>query len=218
MMLVQLLKILSFMITSFFSWALGITAGLGYWGIVILMAVESSFIPFPSEVVVPPAAYLASRGQINVFLVVIAGTAGSIIGAVINYWLADYLGRPLVYRLAARPWARFLLITPEGLAKAEQYFLKNADSATLIGRLVPAIRQLVSLPAGFCRMPFWRFLALTTLGSFFWVSILAALGYFIGSNQALLALYYREISLGLAVIGLTWIAVKVYQARQPSAK
>lgn len=202
------------MITSFFVWALSITEGLGYWGIVILMTVESSLIPFPSEVVVPPAAYLASQGQMNVLLVVLAGTAGSILGAIFNYWLAAYLGRPLVYRLAAHPWARFLLITPESLEKAEKYFLQNANSATLIGRLIPAIRQLVSLPAGFCRMPFWRFLLLTTLGSLFWVSILAALGYFIGSNQELLARYYHELSLGLVALGLVWIAVKIYQARQ----
>jgi len=197
------------MITSFFVWALSITEGLGYWGILILMTVESSLIPFPSEVVVPPAAYLASRGQMNVLLVVLAGTAGSILGAIFNYWLAAYLGRPLVYRLAAHPWARFLLITPESLEKAEKYFLQNANSATLIGRLIPAIRQLVSLPAGFCRMPFWRFLFLTTLGSLFWVSILAALGYFIGSNQELLARYYHELSLGLVALGLVWIAVKI---------
>lgn len=202
------------MINAFFAWALGITEGLGYWGIAILMAVESSFIPFPSEVVVPPAAYLASRGQMDIWLVILAGTMGSVVGAAINYWLAAYLGRPLVYRLVKSRWARFFLITPAGLEKAEKYFLDNSVSATLIGRLIPAVRQLVSLPAGFCRMPFGRFLLFTAIGSGFWVSVLALLGYFIGYNQALLSLYYRELTLGLVLIGLAWLISKALKIKK----
>lgn len=202
------------MLNAFFSWALGITQGLGYWGIGILMAVESSFIPFPSEIIVPPAAYLASQGRMDIFLVFAFGVAGSVAGAIVNYWLAVWLGRPLIYRLAETKWAKLLMISPASVERAEKYFLENAGSATLVGRLIPVIRQLVSLPAGFCRMPFGRFVLLTLIGSAAWVGILAALGYFIGANQALLALYYEELSWSLLILGLVWIGGKIYRIRK----
>ncbi len=202
------------MLNAFFTWALGITQGLGYSGIVILMTVESSLIPFPSEIVVPPAAYLASRGEMNIYLVALAGLIGSVTGAIFNYWLAAWLGRPLVYKLAATRWARLLLITPENIERSEKYFLANAGSATLIGRLIPAVRQLVSLPAGFCRMPFGRFVLLTAIGSGIWISVLAALGYFIGANQELLSLYYHELTFFLLALGSAWIIWKVYRAKK----
>lgn len=202
------------MLNTFFDWALGITQGLGYIGVGVLMTVESSFIPFPSEIVVPPAAYLASLGEMNIFLVILFGTMGSVTGAVINYWLAVYLGRPLVYKLAATNWARLLLITPAHIEKSEKMFLDNADSATLLGRLIPVVRQLISLPAGFCRMPFGRFVLLTAIGSGIWVTVLALLGYFVGANREALSLYYHEITYGLLFLGLTWIGWKVYKTRQ----
>ncbi|NCN22382.1 DedA family protein [Candidatus Falkowbacteria bacterium] len=182
---------------------LGLTAHLGYWGVGLLMTIESSFLPFPSEIVVPPAAYLASQGEMNVFLVVIFGVLGSILGAVINYFLALYFGRFLVYKLAATRLAKLIFITPEKLEKAEKYFLANSNSATFFGRLIPVIRQLVSMPAGFSKMNFGRFVLLTALGSAIWVSILAALGYFLGANQELLHRYYEELKwvfLALAII------------------
>lgn len=202
------------MLNAFFDWALGITQGLGYIGVGILMAVESSFIPFPSEIVVPPAAYLASLGEMNIYLVIIFGLAGSVTGAVINYWLAVYLGRPLVYKLAATRWARWLLITPAHIERSEKMFLENANSATFLGRLIPVVRQLVSLPAGFCRMPFGRFVLLTALGSGIWVTVLALLGYFIGANREALALYYHELTYGFLVLGVIWIAWKIYKSRK----
>jgi len=182
---------------------LGLTAHLGYWGVGLLMTIESSFLPFPSEIVVPPAAYLASQGEMNVFLVVIFGVLGSILGAVINYFLALYFVRFLVYKLAATRLAKLIFITPEKLEKAEKYFLANSNSATFFGRLIPVIRQLVSMPAGFSKMNFGRFVLLTALGSAIWVSILAALGYFLGANQELLHRYYEELKwvfLALAII------------------
>ncbi len=204
------------MLNAFFSWALSITQGLGYIGIGILMAVESSFIPFPSEIVVPPAAYLASLGEMNIFLVILFGLVGSVSGAILNYWLAVYLGRPLVYKLAATKWARLLLITPAHIEKSEKMFLENANVATLVGRLIPVVRQLVSLPAGFCRMPFGRFVLLTAIGSGIWVSVLALLGYFIGENRDALARYYHEITFGLLLVGFIWIGWKIYSARRKS--
>jgi len=189
--------------------ALQLSQGLGYLGIVVLMAIESSFLPFPSEVVIPPAAYLASQGRLDLGLVIAYGVLGSLVGAIINYGLAYYLGRPLIYDLADKKWARFIMLSPDKVLRAEKYFLKNADSATFFGRLIPVIRQLVSLPAGFSRMPFLRFVLLTIAGSTLWVSVLGALGYFIGANQVLLGLYYREISAGLFILGVIWLIYKV---------
>lgn len=193
------------MLADFFTWGLSITQGLGHLGVAILMTLESSFIPFPSEIVVPPAAYLASNGEMNLWLVILAGIAGSLAGATINYFLAFYLGRPMIYRLAARPWARYLLISPDKIARAEKYFLDSAGVATFFGRLIPVVRQLISLPAGFCRMPFWRFLGLTALGSSLWVLVLALLGYFVGANREQLMIYYREISLALILLAGLWL-------------
>jgi len=204
------------MLADFFTWAIGITQGLGYWGILILMAVESSFIPFPSEVVIPPAAYLASQGKMDILLIIAVGTVGSILGALFNYFVALYFGRPVIYELAGHRYAKYFLISRASVEKAEKFFYDNSSSATLIGRLVPVIRQLISLPAGFCRMPFWRFLFLTSIGSALWISILAGLGYFVGANQALLSRYYQEISwalLGLGLLYLIWELIKFKKRR-----
>lgn len=196
------------MISNFFNFFLGITQDMGYLGVSILMAIESSFIPMPSEIIVPPAAYLASQGKMDIFLVILAGVIGSVLGAILNYVLAYYLGRPLIYKLASHRFAKFLLISPEAVKRSEDYFFKNSVSATFIGRLVPVVRQLVSLPAGFCKMPFIPFLTYTTLGSLLWVSILAALGYFIGFNQELLMTYYKEISWTFLALGFIWFIWK----------
>lgn len=199
------------MLATFFNFLLGITHSLGYFGLGILMAVESSLIPMPSEIIIPPAAYLASKGIMNIWIIIISGVFGSVLGAVFNYFLGYYLGRPLVYKLASSSFAKFLFISPEKIMRAEIYFLKNSKSATFIGRLIPVIRQLISLPAGFSKMRFWPFILYTTLGSFIWVSILAFLGYFIGYNQELLKTYYKEIIIILGIFGFIWILWKVYK-------
>ncbi len=199
------------MLDALFAWVLGVTQGLGYIGIVILMAIESSFLPLPSEVVIPPAAYLASQGKMDLWLIIMAGTLGSILGATVNYLLSSWLGRPVIYRLAASRFARFLLINPEKVARAEKYFLTSARSATFFGRLIPVIRHLISIPAGFSRMPYGQFVLFTALGSCLWVSILAALGYFVGENQALLASYYHELTWALLVFGLLIIVRRLYK-------
>lgn len=196
------------MIQTFFTFILGITADLGYWGVGILMMIESSFLPFPSEIIIPPAAYLASTGEMNVYIVVLAGVVGSVLGALVNYFLAVSLGRFLIYKLAAHPFAKYLMISPEKIAKAEQYFLKNSSSATFIGRLIPVVRQFVSIPAGLSRMPLIPFVSLTALGSFIWVSILACLGYFLGANQELLHSYYRESTIIISLLVFIYIFFK----------
>lgn len=202
-----------------FSFFLSITEGLGYSGIIILMAIESSFIPMPSEIIIPPAAYLASFGLMNIYLIIAMGVLGSLLGAIFNYTLGYYLGRPLVYKLARHRLAKYLLISPEKILKAEKYFFDNSVSATFIGRLIPVIRQLISIPAGFSKMPFLKFIIYTTLGSFIWVSILAILGYFIGANQELFLKYYKEVSLILVLMIIVWIfRKKIYKKLSPNPK
>lgn len=196
----------------FASALLDITSGMGYWGIVILMAIESSFIPFPSEIVIPPAAYLAYKGEMNIYLIILCGIIGSLIGAVFNYYVAMWLGKPLAYKLVDKKWAKYLLLSRSGLEKAESYFNKYGSASTFFGRLIPAVRQLISLPAGFVKMDFGKFVFYTVLGSGFWVSVLAALGYFFGENQELLASYYHEITIG--IIALVILAVVVVLLRK----
>ncbi len=200
------------MLMNLFNFFLGITQNMGYLGVGLLMAIESSFIPMPSEIIVPPAAYLASQGRMDIWLIIIFGVLGSVVGAIFNYVLAFYLGRPLIYKLSQHRLAKLFFIHPENIARAEKYFLENSVSATFIGRLVPVIRQLVSIPAGFCKMPFLPFVAYTTAGSLLWVSVLAGLGYFIGANQDLLLRYYREISWVLLFFGILWFGGKLIKS------
>ena len=180
-------------------------AHINYGTVTALMAIESSFIPFPSEIVVPPAAFKAASGDLNLILVVVFATAGAIIGALFNYFVALWLGRPIVYRLADTKLAHLLLIDREGVEKSEEFFRKFGRSSTFIGRFVPAIRQLISLPAGLVRMNMRDFLIFTALGSALWNAILATLGYFLYSQKALLDKYYREISLAFLALGALFI-------------
>ncbi len=168
---------------------------MGYLGIVFLMTIESSFIPFPSEIIIPPAAYLASQGEMNIYLVVLSGVIGSLVGATVNYVLALTLGRKLIFSLTKTRIAKLLLISEKKVHTAEQYFLKYGNVSTFFCRLLPAVRQLISLPAGFSKMNFVNFLFFTFLGSFIWTAILAALGYGFGANQELLARHYHTITI-----------------------
>jgi membrane protein DedA with SNARE-associated domain len=202
------------MLINFFNFLLSITEGLGHTGVLILMAIESSFIPMPSEIIVPPAAYLASLGKMNIFLIILMGTLGSLLGAIFNYVIGYYLGRIVVYKLSDHKFAKIFFINREKLEKAENYFIKNANSATFLGRLIPVIRQLISIPAGFCKMNFLAFTIYTTLGSFIWVSILAVLGYFLGSNEELIVKYYKEISVILLFVGVLYFYFKIFRKRK----
>jgi membrane protein DedA with SNARE-associated domain len=150
---------------------------LGYPGITALMAIESSFFPFPSEVVLPPAGYLAAQGRMNPFLAFGAGLAGSLIGALFNYYLAVALGRPLLHR-----YHRLLLMKESSLDRAEAFFRRHGEISTFVGRLIPVIRQLISLPAGVSRMRIDRFVAYTTLGAGIWCLVLTGIGYAVGRN------------------------------------
>ena len=186
---------------------------INYGTITFLMAIESSFIPFPSEVVVPPAAWKAASGDLNIFLVILFATLGAILGALFNYYLAIFLGRPLIYKLSDTRLAHMLLINKEAIQKAENYFLKYGKISTFIGRLIPAIRQLISIPAGLSRMKIFDFLLFTIIGSGIWNIILAALGYFFYSQKALLEKYYKEISYLLLFLGILffgYLVVKIF--------
>ena len=186
---------------------------INYFTVTLLMTVESSFIPFPSEIVIPPAAWKAANGELNIFLVTLCGITGSIFGALINYYLALFLGRKIIYSLADTKIAHLLLINREGVQKAENYFIKYGNISTFIGRLVFAVRQLISLPAGLSKMKLKPFIFYTFLGSAIWSSILAALGYFLYSQKALLEKYYSLLTNIFIVVGfllVVWIVIKVF--------
>lgn len=204
--------------SEFINFFLSISQDMGYGGIVLLMAIESSFVPFPSEVVIPPAAYLASQGEMNLIFVILAGIIGSLIGAVMNYWLAFYLGRILIYKIADHRFSHFLMVNSEKIKKSEDFFLRYGNISTLVGRLIPVIRQLISLPAGFSGMNFKSFFFYTALGSGIWVTILAILGYAFGANQELLANYYKEISWFFIVLGILAMAIVFFKKNNRNSK
>lgn len=163
----------------FIAWCLG---HLNYWVITLLMAIESSFIPFPSEVVIPPAAYMAAAtGEMSLWLIIVCATVGALIGATVNYVLALYLGRPIIYRFANSKLGHLCLIDEEKVKLAEHYFDEHGAIGTIVGRLVPAVRQLISIPAGLARMRFTRFLLYTAIGAGAWNCILGAIGYALAS-------------------------------------
>lgn len=191
---------------------------LNYWTITLLMTIESSFIPFPSEVVVPPAAYKAAAGSdLNVFLVVFFATLGADLGALINYYLAKFVGRPIVYKFANSRFGHICLIDEAKVQKAEKYFDDNGAISTFIGRLVPGIRQLISIPAGLAKMKLSTFLIFTTLGAGIWNGFLAAIGYYLESvvpEEQLMEKvteYSREISYILVGIALLIVAFLIYK-------
>lgn len=201
----------------FIAWCLN---HLNYWVIMLLMAIESSFIPFPSEVVVPPAAYQAANGDKNVFLVVFFATLGALIGAVINYALAYYLGRPIVYKFANSRIGHMCLIDEQKVMVAEKYFDDHGAICTIIGRLIPAVRQLISIPAGLARMKFSQFLLYTFIGAGLWNSVLAAIGYSLAhvvkpeELDATVVQYESPIKIGMVVLGIAVVSYLVWKGRK----
>lgn len=201
---------------AFIQWCLD---HLNYWTIMGLMAIESSFIPFPSEVVVPPAAYKAAVGkELNVYLVVLAATVGANIGALINYYLAKWLGRPIVYKFANSRLGHICLIDEAKVKHAEAYFERHGALSTFIGRLIPAVRQLISIPAGLAKMRLSTFLLYTTLGAGIWNIILAVIGYSLStvvkSEEELMAKvteYSHEIGYAFIGVGILVLGYLVYK-------
>lgn len=203
---------------AFIQWCL---ANLNYWTITLLMTIESSFIPFPSEVVVPPAAFHAAEtGNMNIFLVVLFATIGANLGAVINYFLAYYLGRPLVYRFANSRLGHLCLIDAAKVERAERYFDEHGAVSTFVGRLVPAVRQLISIPAGLARMKLTTFLFYTTLGAGVWNSLLATAGWYLQkhvSEEELMGhvmRYSTELKFVFIGLGICVVAYLIYKGMQ----
>lgn len=166
------------MIGHFFRWLIETISALGYPGIVLLMAIESSILPLPSELIMPPAGYLAGRGTMSLPLVILAGTAGSVLGALLNYFLAVHVGEPFLRR-----FGKYVLMSPGALDRTEAFFKRHGEVSTLVGRLLPVIRHLISIPAGLCRMGLGRFMAFTAIGAGIWCTVLAVIGWVIGRHE-----------------------------------
>ena len=187
---------------------LAFASSLGYLGIIILMAIESSFIPFPSELILIPAGALVAQGEFSFTLALLSAIVGSLIGAFFNYFFAYYGGRPLINMLIRR-YGSILLISQESMAKTERFFESHGSVTTFVGRLLPAIRQLISLPAGLAKMPLFKFTVYTTLGAGIWSAILLILGMLLQNNRPLVErllsnLSAQLIGLGILIIFVYW--------------
>jgi membrane protein DedA with SNARE-associated domain len=189
------------MLSSFFHWLADTILRLGYPGIMVLMAIESSVLPLPSELVMPPAGYLAAKGQMNGVLAVAAGTLGSVIGALVNYALALFVGEPLL-----RKYGKYVLVSARSLDRTEAFFRRHGEISTLIGRLLPVVRHLISIPAGVSRMNLGRFIFFTALGAGIWCAILTYLGWIIGRHgeevEAVIGRYVHHTLLAYVLPGV----------------
>lgn len=193
------------------AWITKVVSQLGYLGIVILMGLESSFIPFPSEIVIPPAGYLASQGQYNIYIVIIAGVIGSILGSLLNYWIADRFGRGFLLK-----HSKLFFINEEKFNKFEVFFKTHGEITTFVGRLIPVVRQYISFPAGLVKMDLIKFIIYTGLGALIWCTILAYVGYFVGNNKEFIKENVNTIMYYLipCLILLVFIYIIVYKVRK----
>jgi membrane protein DedA with SNARE-associated domain len=199
---------------------------LNYGTILFLMLLESTVVPVPSEFVVTPAAYHAAGGNLDVFLVILFATIGADLGASINYVVAYYVGRPVIYRFANSKWGKMCLLNQEKVEKSEKYFDDHGIVATLTGRLIPGIRHLISIPAGLAKMNYWKFLLYTTIGAGAWHAILAGLGWYLHSivpedqlNDKITeyADYIKYAIIALVLLAVAYFTLKYYLKRRKSA-
>jgi membrane protein DedA with SNARE-associated domain len=194
-------------------WLLITIGALGYPGIFILMAMESSVIPIPSELVMPPAGYLAQQGKMNMMVAILCGTAGSLAGAYANYFAAHYLGRPLLLK-----YGKYVWITEKKFAKVERFFRDHGEVSTFVGRLLPVVRHLISLPAGLAGMNHMKFSLYTLAGAGLWVTVLTCIGYFIGMNRELIMRYSHHALTGAVVLSAVIIILYVRSHRKKTAE
>ena len=200
------------MLERFVTWLLDGLLALGYPGIVVLMAMESSVLPVPSELVMPPAGYWAAKGEMNFALALVCGVVGSIIGALANYYGAQLIGRPLIQR-----YGKYVFLSEKNLQRSERFFAQHGEISTLIGRLFPVIRHLISIPAGLHRMPLGKFILYTAVGAAIWCAILTWIGYFLGQHESALRSeeIHRYVTWALmALIPISVIAITVYILRR----
>ena len=196
-------------ISALTSWLVDTIGRMGYTGIISLMFLESSFFPFPSEVVMPPAGYLAWKGEMSLILVLLSGIAGSLLGALFNYWIAVKFGRPFLLK-----WGKYFFVSPESIDKADKFFLKHGHVSTLVGRLLPVIRQYISLPAGIARMPMKIFMLYTSIGAGAWVVVLTTAGYLLGEHQELLKDYLHIITIACVILACAIAGVYILIQRR----
>jgi len=200
------------MLEQFVRWLLNGLLDLGYPGIVLLMAMESSVLPVPAELVMPPAGYWVAKGEMDAALAIASGVLGGILGSLVNYGLALWLGRGFVRR-----FGKYFLVTEKSLDRTERYFAAHGEISVLVGRMLPVVRHLISIPAGIARMPLPRFIGYTGLGAFAWCSILVAIGYLLGRNEGVLrqaeVQHYVSRAL-LIVLPILALGVGVYALRQ----
>ncbi len=194
-------------------WLLDTIGAMGYPGIFLLMAMESSIIPIPSELVMPPAGYLAFQGKMNMAVAILSGTVGSLAGAYANYYASHYLGRPLILK-----YGKYVLIPPDKFERVEKFFLQHGEISTFIGRLLPVIRHLISIPAGVAGMNHLKFSLYTLLGAGLWCTILAWIGYAIGENQQLIMQYSHKALVWVLLFSLVLVAVYVWRQRGNGSK
>jgi membrane protein DedA with SNARE-associated domain len=185
----------------------------GYWGLFLLMLMENSFIPLPSELIVVPAGYLAHQGSMNLAGVIFSALMGSLCGALINYYLALFVGRRFLYK-----YGKYFFISEKNLDKSEEFFRNHGAFSTFTGRLTPVIRQFIPIPAGLARMNIASFCFYTSLGAGIWVTILTLLGYFIGHNQALLEKYMPIIAFVLLVLIIVATVIYVFWHKKKAKK
>jgi membrane protein DedA with SNARE-associated domain len=201
------------MLQAAIDWLLATILKFGYTGIFLLMAMESSVIPVPSELVMPPAGYWAAAGKMNMVIAILCGTVGSLVGAYANYFAARYLGRPLLLK-----YGRYVWISEEKFARVETFFHKHGEISTFIGRLLPVVRHLISLPAGLAGMHHWKFSLYTLLGAGIWCTVLTLIGYVIGENQELIVRYSHQAVIGVVIFSSVLIALYVWRHRRKSAR
>lgn len=191
---------------------LGLVEGMWYLGIFIMMTIESSFIPFPSEVAMVPAGYLAALGKMNIFLAFLAGTAGALVGASINYFGGKHLGRPVVKSLIHK-YGKYILLSEKHYEKSERYFAEHGAITTLVGRFIPAVRQLISIPAGIFHMDYKKFLLYTGIGAGWWNAILLGIWYFAGKNDELIKQLTSTAFLIILILLGTIVAAYYYYVK-----
>ena len=205
------------MVSQFVDWILKVCLDLGYPGIIALMAMESSILPVPSELVMPPAGYWAAKGELNFVVALLCGVLGSIIGALANYYGAQLIGRPLIQR-----YGKYILLSEKNLERSERFFAHHGEISTLIGRLFPVIRHLISIPAGLHKMPLPKFILYTAVGAGVWCAILTYVGYFLGQHEASLRTeeihrYVTWVIIALIPLSLGTIGFYLWRRRRKRA-